>query len=207
MCGRKTRSVFSHNGIYLNTHQTDWKPYIIRYKACSVRLINILFCTHCLKLYLILTTESVVCCSLCLLYIFRISNSSFDLIKRYANSSKPGRMIIYMEDEKPIIIPKSRPMGPLGYKFYTHLSEINKKPPSKYVNHTPVRFKLLSYLEEASYDDFNDDIMKKCCRNEWTDIKQEVPHYKIPGEPYSLVINIKTCHVYVWVFVNLEEFF
>lgn len=104
-----------------------------------------------------------------------------------------------MEDEKPIIIPKSKPIGPLGYKFYTHLSEINKKPSSKYVNHTPVRFKLLSYFEEASYDDFNDDIMKKCCGNEWTDIEQEVP-YNVPGEQYSYVINTKTCHVYVYCF-------
>lgn len=115
---------------------------------------------------------------------FRISNSKFDLTKRHVSSTKSGRMIIYMEDEKPIIIPKSKPIGPLGYKFYTRLSEINKKPSWKYVNHTPVRFKLLSYFEEASYDDVNDGIMKKCCGNEWADVEQEVP-YSVPGEWYS----------------------
>lgn len=76
-------------------------------------------------------------------------------------------------------------MGPLGYKFYTHLSKINKKPPSRYVNHTPVRFKLVSGLEEASYDDFNDDNVKKCCGNVWAEDEQEVPHYNVPGEWYS----------------------
>lgn len=90
-----------------------------------------------------------------------------------------------MEDERPIIIPKSRPIGPLGYKFYTHLSKINKEPPSKYVNHMAVRYKLLPYLEEDSFGDFNDEIMKKCCGNEWVDVEQEVPYYNLPGEHYS----------------------
>lgn len=76
-------------------------------------------------------------------------------------------------------------MGPLGYKFYTHLSKINKKP-SSYVNYTPVRFKLLSSLEEGSYDDFNNDKLEKCCGN---GDEQEVPHYTLPGEYCFKIIN------------------
>lgn len=81
-------------------------------------------------------------------------------------------------------------MGPLGYKFYTDLSKINKKPPSKSVNHTPVRFKLVSGLKDVPHVDFDEDYVKKCCGNEWIDVAQEVAHYNVPGESYSEVINI-----------------